>query len=229
LPVDGPTAIADCQVLDPAGTVLSMSDAVAAGWLVLPAYSYDGNGYQSCGLQPWQDTAFRPWTGYWIYVCRCGIQIIYPIPIRVPAGSGVMLKSDLPIYHLCPACDVIPRPIRMCLVAFNTTCVPVRYNFTSSQRFDFEIRNARGELVWRWSDGLAFMPVMDTVTLCACCTNAADAACRMCIVGYAEFVPLDPTGMVLPEGLYTLKGWLTADKTMEATITFEITYGGIVP
>jgi hypothetical protein len=35
--------------------------------------------------------------------------------------------------------------------------------------------------------------------------------------------------MVLPEGLYTLKGWLTADKTMEATITFEITYGGIVP
>lgn len=227
IPVDGATPVAECQVRDDAGNTLPIADAVAAGWLDLPAYTYDGDSYQSCGTDPWNaSNAFRPWTGYWIYVYRCGIRIIYPIPIRVPRGSGVALKTNRPIYDLCPACTVIPRPIRMCLVTFNTTCIPVTYTFLSSQEFDFEIVDAAGNVIWRWSEGQGFLPVVHKITLCACCTDAADMACRMCIIGYAEFVPLDPeTGLVLPEGLYTLKGWLTADKTMEARITFEIRYG----
>jgi hypothetical protein len=227
LPIDGPTAVADCQVRDESGETLSMAEAAAAGWIELPAYTYDGRGYQSCGVNPWNvSNAFRPWTGYWIYVCRCGIRIIYPIPIRVPWGSGVALKTDRPIYDLCPACTVIPRPIRMCLVVFNTTCIPVTYTFSSSQEFDFEIVDPTGKVIWRWSDGQAFLPVVHKIALCACCLGPADMACRMCIIGYAEFVPFDPeSDRVLPEGLYTLRGWLTADKTMEARATFEIRYG----
>jgi len=51
----------------------------------------------------------------------------------------------------------------MSLVVFNSTCVSAIYNFTSSQEYDFEITNAAGNLIWRWSDGQAFMPVLHTV------------------------------------------------------------------
>jgi hypothetical protein len=226
-PIDNPTMVELCQVRDPDGTVLSMRDAVAARWLSLPAYRYADGGYQSCGVEPWDsDSSFRPWTGYWIYVYHCGIQIIYPVPIRVPAGSGVMLKSDHPVYRLCPVCDSIPPPVCMCLVVFNTTCVPVTYNFTSGQLFDFEIRDAAGNLVWRWSDGRAFPTVMQSITLNACSMNPVD---RVFIPGYAEWRPILRSGDLAPPGLYTLKGWLTADKTMEATITFEISWGDTGP
>jgi hypothetical protein len=223
-PIDSNTALAECQVRDQDGTTLSMADAVAAEWLRLPAYTYADDGYLTCGFNPWNaHDAFKPWTGYWIYVCRCGIQIIYPIPIRVPCGSGVMLKSDRPVYNLCPACDVIPEPVKMCLVVFNTTCLPVTYCFTSGQRFDFEIADPEGRVIWRWSDDKYFPAVVECITLNACSMNPVD---RVWIAGYAEFVPIDPdTRLPLPEGLYTLKGWLTADRTMEAAITFEIQYG----
>jgi hypothetical protein len=224
IPIDGPTAIGDCQVRDPSGTILSRAEAVRAGWLQLPAFTYDGNGYRSCGTNPWDDeSAFRPWTGYWIFVYRCGIQIIYPIPVRLPRGSGMALKTDRPVYDLCPVCDSIPPSVRMSLVVFNTTCVPVTYNFLSGQEFDFEISDSEGRVIWRWSDGKGFPLVVHSVTLNACSMNPVD---RVCIVGYAEFRPLDPkTGALLPAGLYTLRGWLTADKTMESRITFEIRTG----
>jgi len=147
---------------------------------------------------------------------RCGIQIIYPVPIKFPFGSGVQLTTDRPAYSFCALCDVIPQPIKMRLVIFNTTCIPVTYTFGTGQEFDFAIYDPAGKEIWRWSNGKQFPQYAHRVTLNACSANPVD---RVCIVGYAEFLPKE---LIMPAGLYTLKGWLTADKTMEAKITFEI-------
>ena len=37
---------------------------------------------------------------------------------------------------------------------------PVTLEFTTAQRYDFEIRNAEDEVVWRWSDEMGFAQML---------------------------------------------------------------------
>jgi hypothetical protein len=38
----------------------------------------------------------------------------------------------------------------------NTTSSPIALEFTTAQRYDFEVSERDGDLVWRWSDGMMF-------------------------------------------------------------------------
>ena len=51
------------------------------------------------------------------------------------------------------------------LVLANEGSDSVTLEFTSSQRYDFEIRNADDEVVWRWSHEMGFAQVLGSETV----------------------------------------------------------------
>ena len=90
---------------------------------------------------------------------------------------------------------------------------PFTLEFSTSQRFDFEIRNERGAVVYRWSDGRAFLMVLGTEEIAHGEKH------------YTVSVPLaDTSGAPLPPGKYTARAWLThtGPNRFEASVGFEI-------
>ena len=75
-----------------------------------------------------------------------------------PSGFGARLATDQPVYR--PA-----QPILITFEVFNHTPAPVRFDFTSGQRFDVVIENDEGSEVWRWSAGKMFTMAMGQETL----------------------------------------------------------------
>jgi len=114
-----------------------------------------------------------------------------------------------------------PPVISMCIRVFNRSLIPVRLQFTTSQRYDFSIYNSRGYEVWRWSDDKAFLQVMGEIVL-----NPGESIVYTTSIKFA-----DKTGQPMPVDLYTLKGELTTvdftrhlPRIMEGTVSFEHTY-----
>ena len=135
---------------------------------------------------------------------------------------GVRVAIDQPEYWT----DFMPPGwrapvIRMALRVFNHSYMPVTFDFTTSQRYDFAIYNSNGTEVWRWSDDKAFLQVLGQVTL-----EPGES------VRYAvkhKFVDScnDTKEKTMPVDLYTLKGELTArdtqllvPRTMEGEVSF---------
>lgn len=98
------------------------------------------------------------------------------------------------------------------LTVRSTQSKPLTLDFTSSQRYDFEIRNSAGEVVYRWSASRAFLQALGSEE----------------IVGernWVEELPLTVGGRRLPAGRYMVEGWLTArpeSGAFRATLGFEI-------
>jgi hypothetical protein len=93
-----------------------------------------------------------------------------------------------------------------------TQSEPIRLTWPSGQRFDLEIRNERGDKVYRWSDGKAFILIFGVEEF---------------VHGEKNFsveVPLaDANSRALPPGKYVAEGWLvTSPKVYAATVGFEI-------
>ena len=55
--------------------------------------------------------------------------------------------------------------VRMHLHVTNRGSTPLAFTFPTSQRYDFAVRDASGETIWRWSDGMAFMQAISRATL----------------------------------------------------------------
>ncbi|MCS7316464.1 MAG: BsuPI-related putative proteinase inhibitor, partial [Bryobacterales bacterium] len=93
----------------------------------------------------------------------------------------------------------------------NTTGVPLELVWPSGQRYDLQIRNERGELLWRWSDGKAFILLFSQESF----TGERN---------YVELIRLgDGIGRPWPAGRYVLEGWLaTQPKLFTASVAFEI-------
>lgn len=93
----------------------------------------------------------------------------------------------------------------------NTAEQPVELVWPTGQRYDFLIRNEKGEVVWRWSEGRAFTLLYGT---------EAFRGER----NYTERIRLgDADGRPFPPGRYTLEGWLaTQPKLYSATAGFEL-------
>jgi len=90
---------------------------------------------------------------------------------------------------------------------------PLQLDFPSGQVYDFVLRNDRGEIVYQWSDGRAFLDVLGTETHGYGERN------------YALLVPLaDKAGKPLPAGKYLAEAWLTTTgpRSYSATAGFEI-------
>lgn len=55
--------------------------------------------------------------------------------------------------------------VRFGLHVTNTTDRTMEFTFPTSQRYDFVVRRASGEEVWRWSDGMAFLQAISHASL----------------------------------------------------------------
>ncbi len=76
----------------------------------------------------------------------------------VTQGFGAGLATDRPVYR--PG-----QPILITFEVFNHTPAPVRFDFTSGQRYDVVIEDDGGNQVWRWSAGRMFTMAMGRETL----------------------------------------------------------------
>jgi hypothetical protein len=127
------------------------------------------------------------------------------------------LALDKSVYtaNLMPPIDPnfsVPRMTAR-LTLRNTTSKPVTLTFASGQRYDLELRDERDRVVYRWSEGRAFIQML----------------------GQEEFGPgekdyvivlrlADKQGQPLAAGKYTAVGWLTTSgqQPYKASAGFEI-------
>ncbi len=125
------------------------------------------------------------------------------------------LSLDRAEYLIDPAG---PIPILTARITLrNTHLPPFPIRFASGQQFDLVLRNEKGEIVYRWSDGKAFTQALMTIEL-----------------GHGEknFVvetPLtDRAGAPLPPGHYQAEAWITNmdQRRFAAAVGFEITPPG---
>jgi hypothetical protein len=127
------------------------------------------------------------------------------------------LSLDMSVYtaNLMPPVDQnlsIPRMTAR-LSLRNTTDQPVTLSFSSGQRYDLELRDERGNVVYRWSDGRAFTMVMGEENFGPGEKN------------YVVVVRLaDKQGQPLAPGKYTAVGWITTSgqQPYKASAGFEI-------
>ena len=95
----------------------------------------------------------------------------------------------------------------------NVRLEPFTLTFPSSQRFDLAIKDADGNVVYRWSDGKIFALTFGEMEVGSGELN------------YAINVPLaGGSGKALPAGKYTAEGWLTntPPARFASTVGFEI-------
>ncbi|MGC8794346.1 MAG: BsuPI-related putative proteinase inhibitor [Bryobacteraceae bacterium] len=124
------------------------------------------------------------------------------------------LTLDSYVYaNLTPRADParVPPTMTARLTLRNTTETPVDLVWPSGQRYDFQIRTEKGDVLWRWSDGKAFTLLYGKESF---------AGER----NYTELIPLaDASGQAYPEGKYVLEGWLaTQPRSWFATAPFQI-------
>ena len=138
----------------------------------------------------------------------------------LPAASyGIEVSTDRPVYfnNLMPPIFNPWPTARVRLIVRNETEWPVEFAFTTSQRFDFIVRDASGKEVLRWSDGKAFLQVLGRETLLEGSRSYA-----------ADILLRGRDGKPLPAGSYTLVGYLTAQGSesgafsMAGSLTFDI-------
>ena len=85
--------------------------------------------------------------------------------------AAAVMGSDAPAGPLrvevrCPAGPVASgEPLPLTLVVTNTSDAPVELHFTSSQRFDFEMRSSSGMSVWSWASERIFLQVLGKETI----------------------------------------------------------------
>jgi hypothetical protein len=95
----------------------------------------------------------------------------------------------------------------------NTNWEPLELRFPTSQTFDLVLRNEKGDIVYQWSEGKAFLQVYRSETYGYGEQN------------YAILVPLAArTGAPLPAGKYSAEAWLTTalPQSYRASAGFEI-------
>ncbi len=73
-------------------------------------------------------------------------------------GFGAAIATDRPVYR--PG-----QPMAITFEVFNHTPAPVRFEFTSGQRYDVVIEDGGGGEVWRWSAGRMFTMALGRETL----------------------------------------------------------------
>jgi hypothetical protein len=116
-------------------------------------------------------------------------------------GFEVSLSTDKAIYRS-------GEPIALTLSVSNRTGAELRLEFPSAQRFDFAIRDATGNQIWRWSADQLFGQMLGAETI---------GPARPQIVYRGEF-----TGRLTP-GFYRVEGRLVArDRPLSASLVIQV-------
>lgn len=85
-------------------------------------------------------------------------------------------------------------------------------NFSSSQQYDLEVRDAEGEQVWRWSDDRAFLQMLTELSLAPNQTHKVEEV----------WDQSSSSGAAVPPGRYTVKGYfLGVDEKPAETLTIR--------
>lgn len=83
--------------------------------------------------------------------------------------SGVEMRSErsalIPLLTASKAVYAEGEPVELTLQVVNRGPRPVTLQFRDSQRYDFLIRNAQGQEVWRWSANQMFAHMLGQETL----------------------------------------------------------------
>ncbi len=126
---------------------------------------------------------------------------------------GLTLDQSLYTANLMPPVDP-QRSVPLLtarLTLRNTTPHPVQLTFPSGQTYDLVIRNEKGEVVYRWSDGKFFTMAI---------RNESFSGEKNWVIT----VRLGAEGKPWPPGKYVAEGWLTATapRSFSASVGFEI-------
>ena len=80
------------------------------------------------------------------------------------AGCASMVQTDV---HVSTDSTTYAEgtPIRLALEIQNRGSEPIILQFSTAQRFDFEMRDSDGNTIWRWSDEMGFAQVLGTEIL----------------------------------------------------------------
>jgi len=84
-----------------------------------------------------------------------------PTPEAGPAETG----SAVELLPLSLQVQVQRERVHFVLHVSNPTANPIQLEFGNAQRFDFEVRDARGAEVWRWSADQIFAQVVGQETV----------------------------------------------------------------
>jgi len=126
---------------------------------------------------------------------------------------GLAIDQSAYVANLMPPVPPDPAPTMLARITLrNTTADPIRLIFPSSQRFDLEIRNENGDVVYRWSEGKPFLMVYGEEEFSG-------------ERNYAVIVRLtDKEGKPLAPGKYVAAAWVaTAGKpALTASVAFEM-------
>jgi hypothetical protein len=120
------------------------------------------------------------------------------------------------VYNLMPPLPpTIPGPtVRARIRLENESSEELRLDFPTSQRFDFLLEDERGAVVFRWSDGKVFLPVLGREIVKPGETLTYEAA----------FSLPDSTRGLLPAGRYALKGILVAETPFSGALPVRIVH-----
>ena len=126
------------------------------------------------------------------------------------------LALDNSVYYVDMMPPVEPQtsaPLMTARMTLRDTAEPIVLTFPTGQTFDFVIRNEHGDIVYRWSDGMAFTQVIRTEVLGP---GEKDFVIQVRLVG--------PDKNPLPQGRYFAEGWLTTmgPRAFAASAAFEV-------
>jgi hypothetical protein len=134
-----------------------------------------------------------------------------PIKVTVSCDKQEYMHGEAGVATVVP----LPPKLTATLTATNVSDKPQVLEFRSGQRFDFVIRDAQGNAVKRWSEGMSFMMMIDTVSL----APKEELSFSNALTGG---LLLGEIGKPLPPGDYTLEGILTSRPSFSATVPFKI-------
>jgi intracellular proteinase inhibitor BsuPI len=129
----------------------------------------------------------------------------------VQARIGNMVLGEAPSAGLQVSASLSPEANRILatLRFVKVGGAPITLQWASSQEHELVLRNSAGEVLYRWSDGRAFLPVVRDEVL--------DAE-------FVRTIPIDLQS-TLSGGVYTLEAWLTAGsqgREFSASVAFEV-------
>ncbi len=120
------------------------------------------------------------------------------------------------VYNLMPPRPpVVPGPtVRVRIRLTNESAEALALDFLSSQRFDVLLEDERGEVVFRWSEGKIFLPVLGRETV-----KPGDS-----LVYEATFALPGSDRGILPAGRYVLRGLLVAETPFSGALPVRIVH-----
>jgi len=147
-------------------------------------------------------------------------ELIYAFVAGVTAAAAPELGYGLALNNSIYTVDMMPpvephsaAPVMTARISVRNTAQPITLTFPTSQMFDFTIRNERGSVVYRWSDGKIFLPFVRTEVFGP---GERNFVIQLRLAG--------PDKNPLPPGKYFARGWLTTTeaRAFDSSVAFEI-------